>query len=82
MTDLEVTLKMLNKANVIYTSAILDVDVRHSGCTQIQIEANEVDIALKLWLDTKEIAYTYVEADDNNKAKYVMNHLKLIGVLK
>lgn len=77
-------MKEAQKHGVVYVNFLMKRThvYRTEGRFESEEEAKEVDVALKLWLDSKEIGYTYVEADDNNKAKYVLNHLKLIGVLK
>lgn len=77
-------IKEAEKRGVIYVNFLMKRthEYQTAGRFESEEEAKEVDVALKAWLDEREIAYTYVEADDANKAKYVLNHLKLIGVLK
>lgn len=77
-------MKEAEKAGIVYVNFLMKRThvYRTEGRFESEDEAKEVDVALKAWLDSREIAYTYVEADDNNKAKYVMNHLKLLGLLK
>lgn len=48
------------------------------GRYESEEEAKEVDLAMKKWLDEKEISYTYVDSEDKNKAKYILNRLHLL----
>lgn len=48
-----------------------------SGRFESESEAKDVDISLKNWLDNKQVKYTYVDAEDANKALYILNNLNI-----